>query len=247
MSEIATKPAARFRWSHQLKVHRLAVRAINKVLKVIPFSVKYGLGQLARRKKPPYSLLKELTVVQIGAPFDTLQAGRSRGMYFSLMAGPKGQVIILEPDPISVDKFRQTLQRRNINNTTVINNGAWSEETTIKLHVDRRHPATNFSSGTVDYDDERLQDYEEIEVKGNTVDTILAEHGIEKVDLVSITTNWAELEILKGMRESMKNGLHYICLAYGNPGTDYVAHMRELGYEFLSHDDRGLTFERIAS
>lgn len=247
MTQIATKPATRFRWSHQLKIHRLAVRAANKMLHQIPFSIKYAIGQRTRQTKPPYSLLNGATVMQIGAPFDTLKAGRSRGMYFSLMAGDQGRVFIVEPDPISVETFRNTLRKQNIDNTTVLHSGAWSEETTIKLHVDRRHPATNFSSGTVDYDDDRLNDYQEIEVRGNTVDALLAEQGVEKIDLVSITTNWAELEILQGMTEAMKNGLTYICLAFGNPGTDYKALMSDYGYDFLSYDDRGLTFKRRAT
>ena len=61
---------------------------------------------------------------------------------------------------------------------------------------------------------------------------------------MSITTNWAELEILKGMKKTIDKGLEYICLAFGNPGTDYVKLMGGLGYLLFAYDDRGMTFRR---
>ena len=108
MSEITRKrPGIKFLWSHQGAVHRLVVKAVNKVLQAIPFGVKYEVGTLIKRKAVPYPLVKGKVVLQVGAPFDTLNAGRSRGMYFSRLVGEKGKVLIVEPVVESVIEFRK--------------------------------------------------------------------------------------------------------------------------------------------
>ena len=155
-----------------------------------------------RRKKPPYNLVNDKTVVQIGAPRDTLMAGRSRGVYFGLLAGPGGKNIIIEPDPESVKSLRAYIADQRLHNTIVFQSGAWSEKRKIKLYIDDNHPATNFSEGIVDYNEERMRKYRMVEIEADTVDAILDQCGVEKVDLVSITTNWAEMEILAGGRET---------------------------------------------
>ncbi len=238
------KERFRFSWSHQAAAHRIMVKTINKILNLIPFSIKYGVGKQLRKSHPPYNLIKGKTVIQIGSPFDTLAAGRSRGMYFSLFAGIEGKSIIVEPAPISVEAFNQQLKKRGIKNTTVYWSGAWSEKGTTQLLIDESHPATNFTEGTVDYDKNRLDEYKKIEVPVDTVDNIIKALDLEDVFLISTTTNWAELEILEGMKETIAKGLPFICLAYGNPDTDYDKLMDGLGYDFYSHDDRGITYKQ---
>ena len=59
---------------------------------------------------------------------------------------------------------------------------------------------------------------------------------------MSITTNGAEKEILKGMEHTIRAGLPYIALA--RTGNDYVEMMESMGYIFYAHDDRGFTFKQ---
>ena len=71
----------------------------NSALKRVPFSLKYAIGRRLRVNRAPYCLIKPGSiVVQIGAARDTLEAGRSRGIYFSLFAGYNGRVIVVEPE-----------------------------------------------------------------------------------------------------------------------------------------------------
>lgn len=75
----------RFLWSHEATVHRYAVRLANAVLARLPFSFKYALALWLRRNRAPYTLIRAGdTVVQVGAPHDTLRAGRSRAYHFGL-------------------------------------------------------------------------------------------------------------------------------------------------------------------
>ena len=197
-----------------------------------------------KKRQVPYSLIKGLSVVQVGAPYDTLNAGRSRGMMFSLMAGERGKVLIVEPLQESVDEFRRRLLELKLSNTAVHHAGAWSSKTESVINVDAAHPATNFTSDTVDYSEDRISEFSQVKIQLDTLDNIFAQNKLDRVDLVSITTNWAEEEILKGLESTLAHGVKYVCLAYGKNGEDYSEQMEQMGYFALSHDDRGVTYQR---
>lgn len=242
----ARKPL-RYRWSHRNVVHRTLVKAANKGLAKLPFAPKYRVAAMLRARKPPYSLVQDGdTVVQVGAPSDTLLSGRSRGMHLALKSRG-GRAIIVEPDPASAAEFEARAHDLGLDHVTVINSGAWSSCSTLNLYVDRRHPATNFMEGTVHYGADRLKDFAPVEVPVRTLDQIVKEviGSYGPVRLLSTTTNASELEILKGATEIIDAGLQYLCIARNANGYDELA--AELGFRFLADDDRGFTYMRIPS
>lgn len=235
----------RFRWDHTHPLHRALVRVFNAIVAVVPFSLKYGIGSWTRRNKLPYQLVQPSdTVVQIGAPADTLRAGRSRAMYFARSTRQSGRTVVIEPDMRSCEVWENTLAEQGFDHVTVINKAAWSDSTMIKIYTDDRHPATNFTGGTVDYGPDRLADYDVTEIEAVSVDDLCASLELDEVSMLSITTNGAETEILNGARQLIAAGLRYVALARTGPG--YIEHMATLGFELIGHDDRGYTFERRA-
>lgn len=239
---MTNRPYFKFLWSHDLAIHRFLIRVYNALIRYIPFAIKYGLGLKLRKNRYPYCLIKTGSViVQVGAPRDTLLAGRSRGMYFSLLAGANGKVFIIEPDTESATCFEKTLRGRGLNNTVVCRFAAWNESGLLRIYVSDRHPASNFTEGTKNYTETRLSEFRVVEMPATTVDEIILQSGVEQVDLVSITTNGAEREILEGMRGLISSGLSHIALAH--TGECYDKMMESFGYELLAHDDRGFTFE----
>ena len=233
----------RFKWSHRSATHRFVTRCINRVLATLPLAVKYASGSILRRYSVPYRLVTDgAVIIQVGAPLDTLHAGRSRGMYLALKSKPGGRAVIVEPDPSSASAFRDAAAQLGLQHVTVLNQGAWHEAGTLRLLVDPSHPATNFTEGCVDYDEDRLADFRSVSIPVAPLDQIVEELGLEQVDLVSITTNGAEREIIRGMKHIIEGGLRYLCLARTGTGYDELA--QELGFKLHSVDDRGYTYER---
>ena len=222
------------------------VRNSNRILALLPTRSKYLIGALLRRNKPPYALVgPESVFIQVGAPEDTLRSGRSRGMHMAIRShGGNGPAVIVEPDERSARAFEEVSDALGLTHVSVVNCGAWHKADMLNLFVDPSHPATNFTDGCTDYDERRRADYQSVTVPVDTLDNIVAQLGVDRVDLVSITTNGAEQEILMGMDKIIAGGLQYICLA--RTGTGYDELVSRLGFDFLSLDDRGYTYVRRA-
>lgn len=236
-------PGFRTKWSHRHPVHRHGVRAFNGIVSRVPFKLKYGVGTRIRRMKPPYCFVEDgSVVVQVGAPSDTLHAGRSRAMSFALLTRPRGTVVVVEPDPGSVQKFRALADRQGLSHVIVHQVGAWSNPGCLELSVDDNHPATNFTTRCAEYGAEELRRFRTVTIEADTIDNILELDKIQQVDVLSITTNGAEKEILKGATRAMKRGITYIALA--QTGPNLIELMESYGYSIISYDDRGYTFSR---
>jgi len=231
----------RYRWSHRHPAHRAVVRLANRMLPHVPFAVKYGLVDAVRRRRAPYTLLRPDSVaIQVGAPRDTLRAGRSRAMSFARMTARAGRVVVIEPDPVSATEFQSTADRHRFAHVDVVNVAAWSEPSTLTMEIDPAHPASNFTLGSVDYSDDEIARFQPVEVPARRLDDIVAELGVGRIDVVSVTTNGAEREILRGAQGILDRDHPLVCLA--RTEDSYAALMSGLGYELLSDDDRGFTF-----
>jgi FkbM family methyltransferase len=163
-------------------------------------------------------------------------------MFFSLLLRGSGKVIVVEPDCESIREFRLIGKRQGIQNVILCPVAAWSTRGTGRLFVNDSHPASSFTEGTKEYDAKRLKALRLVEMPADSIDNILNEIGTNTPDLISITTNGAETQILQGMRKTIASGLPYISLAATGP--NYTNLMKGLGYSFLTDDDRCYTFEQ---
>ena len=234
----------RFRWDHRSPIHRTLVKTANRGLAMIPTRAKYWATALPRNGKPPYQLVGPGdTVIQVGAPADTLNSGRSRGLHLALRSRG-GRAIIVEPDPESAAEFRRRAAELGLDHVSVVNAGAWSEQSELTLYVDPKHPATNFVEGTVDYDDERRRDFRRVTVPVMTLDQIVRDTigSYGPVRVLSITTNNSERAILEGASSLLREGVQYLSLARTGEGYDELA--ASFGFRYLADDDRGFTFVR---
>jgi FkbM family methyltransferase len=149
------------------------------------------------------TLRKGETIVQIGA-----QPGGEL-LRLAQIVGERGRVIAIEPEPANVEGLRKTLEKNSVKNVIIIPKGAWSGKGKQRLLLSP-HPGDHKITvpGVLHDNDlkpENYQSFAEIEV--DTVDNILRTLGINRVDYVKITINGAELEVLKGMEETLRGDL----------------------------------------
>ena len=117
---------------------------MNSILFLIPVKPKYWIGEKLRNYRLPYKIIQNgWVVVQIGAPWDLLKAGRSRSIHFSRKVGNNGTVVVVEADENNVAALQKFISKNSINNIIVVKKAAWSKETTLMFMIDDDHPATN--------------------------------------------------------------------------------------------------------
>lgn len=213
----------------------------NRVLWSLPEALKYHVGSGLRRWRLPYRLVRPGdTVVQIGAPWDVLKAGRSRAAHFALLVGPAGRVIVIEPDADNVAALAAFKERRGLAQMIIVDKGAWSQRDRLRFLVNRHHPASNLVESVYDSDRTDLGQYDATEIDVDSMDHILAELGVAQVRLVSITTNGSERQILEGMKEINKSTTYIATV--GRPEKYRI--VEDFGFVLLGEDDRGYLFSR---
>jgi len=140
------------------------------------------------------------TVIQIGTPWPrTLRR-------FRRAVGDTGRLIIFEAEPRNHARLKEAIEADGMENVELILAAAWSVDATGQLHLsphagDHKVQADGI---TMDNDLRPENDYaEKIEVDFRTIDSVLKDLGVNHVDYISVTVNGAELEVLKGARETL--------------------------------------------
>ena len=232
-----------YRLNRFSRAHRILRRFAYALLWRLPDRVKWPVMGMLLRNRLPYRLLRPGDiVVQIGAPWDLLRAGRSRAIHFSRTVGVNGRVLVVEPDPDNVRELNGFIARRGITNITVVPLGVWSKKTTLRFLVDRANPAANLVEDVLDSKRRDLDRFHVTEIEVDTLENILRREGFPVPTLVSITTNGSESEILKGM-EGLARQVAYIATI-----TDEaeLPKLRALNFSKCGGDDRGYTFRNGA-
>jgi FkbM family methyltransferase len=149
------------------------------------------------------TLCKGETIVQVGA------TPRGEVLKMARIVGERGRIIVIEPEPANVEGLRKTLEKNSLKNITIIPKGAWSEKGKQRLLLSPRPGDHKIEiSGVLHDNDLRPENYQSFaEIEVDTVDNILRALSIGHVDYVKITINGAELEVLKGMEETLRGDL----------------------------------------
>lgn len=233
-----SKAMLRHLWSHNHPLHRAGVKVAYRLLKLVPFEMKYGIGVKRRRNREPYRRLAAGdTVIQVGAPMDLVDAGRSRAVMFSHFVGGEGRVVACEPEPGSVQRLEEI--SAGWPQFVVMPKGCWSEPGSLDFLVNDSHPASNLVEGTTDLPEAQLAEYRKVQVEVTTLDAVAEELKLNEVKLLSITTNGSETEILAGASRLLP-ACEYVSLARTGPGLNEA--MDGYGFEFQCYDDRGYLY-----
>lgn len=160
----------------------------------------------------------------------------------SKKVGNGGRVIAIEPSPPTLELLKGKVC--GIPNVTVVEKALWHKKDKADFCIDRSQPSENWSGN-------RLAglrwpcEAETIEVETDTLDNILGELKIERVDLLAWDIEGAEMGALEGSHKSLKSGnVLNIALAFYHleqPRIDYSIHILE-SYGFEITDCSGILY-----
>ncbi len=107
----------------------------------------------------------------------------------------KGHIYSFEADKTCYKLLEKNLDYNEINNVTPLYRGLWNVETTIKLNSGPAQANTIVSEV---YKSDNQQ-----EIQTVTIDGMVKEYNIHKLDMISLTINGAEIEALQGAEQAI--------------------------------------------
>ena len=132
-----------------------------------------------------------MVIVDAGAHIGTFT------LLASKMVGNQGKVIAIEPERNSFGQLTKNLELNKIKNVIPVNIGLSDFNGNKDFFVDKESACNSF---TLNFG---RQITNKLSIKVKTLDSVLQEININKVDFLKIDTEGAELEILKGAQQSI--------------------------------------------
>jgi FkbM family methyltransferase len=167
-----------------------------------------------------------------------LDIGAHKGAYsywMSKWTRPGGRLVAVEPQPDLAQNLRMLYgSSRDI---TIMHGAVGSSVGTITLHIPGEGPSHGASIRELEADaDTTIRD---VEVPCFTLDSIAAEHGLDRIDLIKCDTEGAEREIFRAGDEVIRRFKPTVLVEceqrHDEPGADPVGELweifRQLGYQ----------------
>jgi FkbM family methyltransferase len=166
-----------------------------------------------------------------------VDAGAYPGDYSVFAArkvGKTGKVICFEPDARNRRILQKNMEKEGVN-FIIVPKGLWNENTKLKIgEFDGLHTALSADIGSTEIEVVRLDD----ELKAL---------GINKVDVIKMDIEGAEIEAIQGCKETLKKNNVYVAIASyhivnGVKTAGYMEkYLQDLGYEAKSDFNKHLT------
>ncbi|NKB49965.1 MAG: FkbM family methyltransferase [Alphaproteobacteria bacterium] len=213
-----------------MNVSRLANLVYKSAINHTPYSVKYKAMTAWQRTLPPYHVVKPGdVVVQIGVAGHLCPMGRSQAILYSRLVGDTGKVLAFEAIPENLDHFCSYVTRHGITNIESKSTGLWNEKGTLVFDAPAKGPGSSRIKAAKT--DAPYQYTTEREFPVDTLDHLLDEQGVERLDLINITTNCAETEIMEGGMKYLKRFKPTLCVPERPENLEYFeANLKPLGY-----------------
>lgn len=140
-----------------------------------------------------------------------VDAGAHLGL-FTVMAskivGDEGKVIAIEPEPENLEILKKNIELNNLKNVIIVNKGIWSSKKDLKMNKGQYNRSHTFIN------DHPEKTSEGLILQVDTLDDILKELNIERVDFVKMDIEGSEIEALNGMEEVFKFKPNMVIAAY---------------------------------
>jgi FkbM family methyltransferase len=124
--------------------------------------------------------------------------------YFTLLAsrrvGPRGAVLSIEPNPAALTELKQNVTRSNLKNVLVEHSACGETRGIVRLYL---HTASNSSMASLA--SANATSGIAVDVPSITLDQLFHECGLARANLVKIDVEGAELLVLRGMTQILKD------------------------------------------
>jgi FkbM family methyltransferase len=115
----------------------------------------------------------------------------------SALSAGAGRVVAIEPEPLSLECLRRNLSAEiREKRVVVVAKGVWDRDTVLPLHLDP--PSVGGASFVWTKGDQSVQ------VPVTTIDRIVADLNLTRVDIIKIHIEGAEKEALRGATETIR-------------------------------------------
>ncbi len=128
--------------------------------------------------------------------------GASIGWYafrISQKVGENGTIIAIEPDPENFSYLKRNIELNKYRNIIPLNLGLWSSKR--KMILIRKKYASTLKSILIK--DEKIEKKNQIQIDVDTIDNIVLDLGLEKVTLIKMDIEGAEIEAIKGAKKTL--------------------------------------------
>jgi FkbM family methyltransferase len=188
-------------------------RIYRAVLRRIPHGPKYALVTAWQRTFPPYPLVEPgHVVVQIGIAGPLCELGRSQAIIYGRLVGPAGKVYAFEAIPENVEQFHGYIRKHGIGNIEAQAIGLWKERALLTFNAPPPGRPTLGSRLHLEGSDQTRRFETQRELPVDSLDNLLAGKDLARLDVINITTNGAEPEIVMGAMTLVKRFRPVICL-----------------------------------
>jgi FkbM family methyltransferase len=200
-------------------------------LMLVPGDKGISSELLRWRIHEPFFTSKLLRTVPRGGI--VLDIGSNIGYYAvheAMLVGPEGMVIAVEPQPHVYKALLASFRANGIKNYIAVRKALSSKSGSTEFIV------SNFSNWSRIAEGGEAVDMYKINVKVSSVDELMNELGLQKLDLVRMDVEGHEEEILEGMRSTIKRfrpiifmELHISCLGL-EKSIKLLARLCQRGY-----------------
>jgi FkbM family methyltransferase len=165
--------------------------------------------------------------------------------YYSLFAarrvGASGRVIAVEPSSRERANLERNLARNGLDNVIVVSAALGAEPGVADLRLAQGKHSGHNTLGKFAHDDVQAASLERVKVQ--TLDSVVAELGLDRIDFVKIDVEGAEASVVAGARSVLKEMRPVMILeindaalrAQGNSAAALLSALRtDYGYEILN-------------
>lgn len=115
--------------------------------------------------------------------------------------GPGGMVYAIEPDEQNIETLKRNIEHNKLNNIIIVPHALWSERCTKEFYISNRpgeHTLMN-------YDNELFSEGKKVTIQCDTLDNMMKNLDVERVNYLKMDIEGAEIEALKGAKNLLSN------------------------------------------